>query len=87
MPRSLQKEWWWTESPAGRPQGSIPKRRTWPGYMTTGSGWCTPTSTPSWFDLVEPGLVYIPQWRPDAPQDVPDDPGRFWGLVGVGIKR
>jgi hypothetical protein len=36
------------------------------------------------FDLVDPGLVYIPQWRPDAPQDVPEDPGRFRGLVGVG---
>jgi hypothetical protein len=38
------------------------------------------------FDLVEPGLVYIPEWRPDSPQDVPEDPSRFWGLVGVGRK-
>jgi SAM-dependent methyltransferase len=38
------------------------------------------------FDLVDPGLVYIPEWRPDAPQDVPEDPGTFWGLVGVGRK-
>jgi hypothetical protein len=37
------------------------------------------------FDLVDPGLVYIPQWRPDAPQDVPEDPGASWGLVGVGL--
>ena len=38
------------------------------------------------FDLVDPGLVYTPQWRPDSPGDVPDDPGRFWILAGVGRK-
>jgi SAM-dependent methyltransferase len=37
------------------------------------------------FDLVEPGLVSIPQWRPDSPADIPADPRQFWGgLVGVG---
>jgi hypothetical protein len=38
------------------------------------------------FDLVEPGLVYIPLWRPDSPADVPSDPGKLWGLVGVARK-
>ena len=38
------------------------------------------------FDLVDPGLVYIPQWRPDSPADVPSDPSQFWVLVGVGRK-
>jgi hypothetical protein len=38
------------------------------------------------FDLVDPGLVFMPQWRPDSPADVPDDPSQFWGLVGVGQK-
>jgi SAM-dependent methyltransferase len=38
------------------------------------------------FDLVDPGLVYIPLWRPDSPADVPADPRKFWGLVGVGRK-
>jgi hypothetical protein len=38
------------------------------------------------FDLVDPGLVYIPEWRPDSPEDVPEDPARFWALVGVGRK-
>ena len=38
------------------------------------------------FELVDPGLVRIPLWRPDSPADVPDDPGKFWGLVGVGRK-
>jgi hypothetical protein len=39
------------------------------------------------FALVDPGLVYIPLWRPDSPQDVPGDPSRCWGLGGVGRKR
>ena len=39
------------------------------------------------FDLVDPGLVPIPQWRPDPPADIPADPAKFWGgLVGVGQK-
>jgi SAM-dependent methyltransferase len=37
-------------------------------------------------ELQEPGLVYIPQWRPDSAADVPADPGKFWALVGVGRK-
>jgi hypothetical protein len=36
------------------------------------------------FTLVEPGLVWIPEWRPDSPADVPEDPQQFWALVGVG---
>jgi len=36
------------------------------------------------FTLVEPGLVWLPEWRPDSPDDVPDDPASFWALVGVG---
>ena len=36
------------------------------------------------FDLVDPGLVYVPQWRPDSLAEVPSDPGKLWGLVGVG---
>jgi O-methyltransferase involved in polyketide biosynthesis len=38
------------------------------------------------FELVEPGLVYVPLWRPDSPADVPDEPGKFWCLAGVGHK-
>jgi hypothetical protein len=38
------------------------------------------------FDLVDPGLVHIPEWRPDSPEDVPEDPSKFLGLVGVGRK-
>jgi S-adenosyl methyltransferase len=38
------------------------------------------------FELVDPGLVYIPEWRPESPADVPDDPSKFWALVGVGRK-
>ncbi len=35
------------------------------------------------FELVDPGLVYMPLWRPGSPDDVPSDPSQFWGLVGV----
>jgi hypothetical protein len=38
------------------------------------------------FEVLDPGLVYIPQWRPDSPADVPDDPSKFWVRVGVGRK-
>jgi hypothetical protein len=36
--------------------------------------------------MVEPGLVWLPQWRPtaDDPQDFVDDPSRSIGLGGVG---
>jgi S-adenosyl methyltransferase len=36
------------------------------------------------FELVDPGLVYVPLWRPDSPADVPRDPRQFGCLVGVG---
>jgi hypothetical protein len=36
------------------------------------------------FTLIEPGLVWLPEWRPDSPDDVPEDPSMYWGLVGVG---
>jgi SAM-dependent methyltransferase len=39
------------------------------------------------FSLVDPGLVWIPQWRPDSPADVPENPQQYWGLVGVGRKE
>jgi hypothetical protein len=40
------------------------------------------------FDLVDPGLVSIPYWRPDSPDSLPRDPNRFWGgLAGVGRLR
>jgi SAM-dependent methyltransferase len=38
------------------------------------------------FDLLDPGLVYMPQWRPDSLADVPADPSKLWALVGVGRK-
>jgi SAM-dependent methyltransferase len=38
------------------------------------------------FELVDPGLVYVPLWRPDPGADVSDDPGKFWILAGAGRK-
>ena len=36
------------------------------------------------FDLVEPGLVWAPLWRPDGP--APEDPQRSGNLAGVGVR-
>jgi hypothetical protein len=37
------------------------------------------------FTLVDPGLVYLTQWRPDSPEAVGPHPERLPGLVGVGL--
>ena len=37
------------------------------------------------FELIEPGLVHLPQWRPEDPDKV-RDPERMWILCGVGRK-
>ncbi|HEU5474668.1 MAG TPA: SAM-dependent methyltransferase [Actinophytocola sp.] len=37
-------------------------------------------------ELVEPGLVWVPQWRPEAPGDVGDDPARIGIMGAVGRK-
>jgi S-adenosyl methyltransferase len=36
--------------------------------------------------LVEPGIVFLPEWRPDEPVRRPLDPGSTIMLVGVGRK-
>lgn len=38
------------------------------------------------FDLVDPGLVWAPLWRPESPHDVPARPERSGNLAGVGRK-
>ncbi|MBW4720773.1 SAM-dependent methyltransferase [Saccharothrix obliqua] len=38
------------------------------------------------FELVEPGVVHLPRWRPSSPDDVGDHPERFAGLAAVGRK-
>jgi hypothetical protein len=39
------------------------------------------------FKLVKPGLVFIPQWRPDNPDDVVVRPERIGAFAGVGRKE
>jgi hypothetical protein len=36
------------------------------------------------FTMVDPGVVWLPLWRPGPDDDVPDDPERYWCRVGVG---
>jgi SAM-dependent methyltransferase len=38
------------------------------------------------FDLVDPGLVWLPLWRPDEPATGQSRPERTTGLAGVGRK-
>lgn len=38
------------------------------------------------FELVEPGVVPLPFWRPDTPPSDDDDPAVLHGLAGVGLK-
>jgi hypothetical protein len=38
------------------------------------------------FDLLEPGLVFTPQWRPDRPAPFIDQPERSGTYAGVGRK-
>ena len=38
------------------------------------------------YDLVEPGLVWAPLWRPDSPHQVPEHPEYSGNLAGVGRK-
>jgi SAM-dependent methyltransferase len=35
------------------------------------------------FTLIEPGLVWASEWRPDSPDDVPEDPAQYWMKAGV----
>jgi SAM-dependent methyltransferase len=37
------------------------------------------------FELIEPGLVWAPLWRPESPDAVPTDPERSINYVGVGV--
>jgi hypothetical protein len=49
----------------------------------------SPTEVQRYFDgyeLVEPGLVRLPQWRPDDPEDALKA-DEVWMLAGVGRKR
>ncbi|RZQ63897.1 SAM-dependent methyltransferase [Amycolatopsis suaedae] len=40
----------------------------------------------SGLELVEPGLVWVPQWRPDGKDPFDQEPKRARGLAGVGRK-
>ena len=37
-------------------------------------------------ELIEPGVVYLPQWRPDSPEDVGEHPERSCAYGAIGRK-
>jgi hypothetical protein len=39
----------------------------------------------SW-EMIEPGLVYAPEWHPDRSDGVPGNSGQFWFLAGTARK-
>ena len=39
------------------------------------------------FTLLDPGLVYLTQWRPDETDETAADPSDFWLLAGVGRRN
>jgi SAM-dependent methyltransferase len=39
------------------------------------------------FELVEPGLVWAPEWRPEHVNEISDDPSHSNSLAGVGRKQ
>jgi len=39
------------------------------------------------FELVDPGLVWLPLWRPDSPSEGLEQPERTTGFAGVGRRR
>jgi SAM-dependent methyltransferase len=39
------------------------------------------------FDLVDPGVVFLPLWRPASADEVDERPERFTGLAAVGRRR
>jgi hypothetical protein len=38
------------------------------------------------FELVEPGVVYVPQWRPESPDDIDEHPERSCAFGAIGRK-
>lgn len=38
------------------------------------------------FELIEPGVVYLPEWHPENPQAVGEHPERMTGMAGVGLR-
>jgi hypothetical protein len=58
--------------------------------ISAGGGRCDVAEEFSWapegVDTGQANVARVYGWRPDSPADVPEDPGKFWALVGVGRK-
>jgi SAM-dependent methyltransferase len=36
------------------------------------------------FTMIDPGIAWLPLWRPGPDDDIPEDPEKYWCRVGVG---
>jgi hypothetical protein len=71
------------ESPEARRNAEVLRRALGRGQVRTRA------QIAAFFDgleLVPPGLVFLPFWRPDAPVPEPPPPGSTLMLAGVGLK-
>ncbi len=74
-----------SEGPPERVEGLVKLSRTTPEPLTLRSraqieGFLTG------LEIVDPGVVYLPLWRPDSPADVGEDPEWCNDFAGVGRK-
>jgi SAM-dependent methyltransferase len=74
--------------PESRPQMWEDLRRQWAGQNASYPFTPRPRAQIERFfartDLVDPGLVWLSQWRPERAEDVGDEPGRSGVLAGMG---
>jgi hypothetical protein len=71
-----------------RPEAEAPVNQMYlrTGSQTTARSAAEITEFFGEFALVDPGLVFLPAWRPDSPDDVGENSQRFVALAGVGQK-
>jgi hypothetical protein len=72
------------ESPEAKANEGVLRRSLGRGQVRTRE---EITALFSGLDILDPGLVFLPEWRPDGPVSYPLAPGGTLMLVGVGQQR
>jgi hypothetical protein len=74
----------------GQPEATINMLEMWNSRSPEPMRWRTReqiTDLFSGFTLLDPGVVFLPLWRPDADQPVETEPQRFASYAAVGVKN